>query len=145
MSFFPGKDPVPSDPAQCEAIKDIIAPRSVDIDGLVIQRALPSTRTRLVGPFIFFDHFGPAVFRSGAGSADELATARKAAAGCIGIAGAVGAYGGFFIPRGFAMAKESFGSLVPALWVFVAAYVVMAATTWAVYQRRGAALARESI
>jgi NNP family nitrate/nitrite transporter-like MFS transporter len=87
----------------------------------------------------------PAVFRSGAGSADELATARKAAAGCIGIAGAVGAYGGFFIPRGFAMAKESFGSLVPALWVFVAGYVVMAATTWAVYQRRGSALARESI
>jgi redox-sensitive bicupin YhaK (pirin superfamily) len=42
-------------------------PRSVDIDGLVIQRALPSTRTRLIGPFIFFDHFGPAVFRSGQG------------------------------------------------------------------------------
>ena len=67
MSFFPGKDPIPGDATQCEAISDIIVPRTVDIDGLEIRRALPSTRTRLVGPFIFFDHFGPAVFRSGQG------------------------------------------------------------------------------
>ncbi|HEY7718193.1 MAG TPA: MFS transporter [Pedococcus sp.] len=87
----------------------------------------------------------PAVFRAGVTSPERLAVARKAAAGCIGIAGAVGAYGGFFIPRGFAMAKESFGSLVPALWVFIAAYVVMAAVTYAVYARRGAPLAAERV
>jgi NNP family nitrate/nitrite transporter-like MFS transporter len=81
----------------------------------------------------------PAVFRAGV-AADALPTARKTAAGCIGIAGAVGAYGGFLIPRGFAVAKESYGSLVPALWVFVAAYVLMAATTYAVYARRGSRL-----
>jgi NNP family nitrate/nitrite transporter-like MFS transporter len=86
----------------------------------------------------------PAVFRAGV-SAEGLPAARKAAAGCIGIAGAVGAYGGFFIPRGFAMAKQTYGSLVPALWVFVAAYLVMAATTYAVYQRRGSALSTETI
>ena len=86
----------------------------------------------------------PAVFRAGV-SPDRLPTARKTAAGCIGIAGAVGAYGGFFIPRGFAMAKEAYGSLVPALWVFVAAYVLMAATTYVVYARRGSALAAETI
>ena len=86
----------------------------------------------------------PAVFRAGV-SADRLPLARKTAAGCIGIAGAVGAYGGFFIPRGFAMAKETYGSLVPALWVFVVAYALMAATTYAVYARRGSALAAESI
>lgn len=86
----------------------------------------------------------PAVFRAGV-SAERLPIARKTAAGCIGIAGAVGAYGGFFIPRGFAMAKETYGSLVPALWVFVVAYAVMAATTYAVYARRGSALASESI
>lgn len=86
----------------------------------------------------------PAVFRAGV-SASALPTARKAAAGCIGIAGAVGAYGGFFIPRGFAMAKDTYGSLVPALYVFVAAYVLMALTTYAVYQRRGSALASETI
>jgi hypothetical protein len=67
MSFFPGKDPAPGDAQASEAISDIIVPRTVDIDGLEINRALPSTRTRLIGPFIFFDHFGPAVFRSGQG------------------------------------------------------------------------------
>lgn len=87
----------------------------------------------------------PAVFRAGANGPAGLAAARTAAAGCIGIAGAVGAYGGFLIPRGFAVAKESFGSLVPALWVFVGAYVVMAAVTYAVYARRGAALAAERV
>jgi NNP family nitrate/nitrite transporter-like MFS transporter len=87
----------------------------------------------------------PAVFRSGVTDAASLSVARKAAAGCIGIAGAVGAYGGFFIPRGFAMAKETYGSLVPALWVFIAAYVLMAATTYAVYARRGAKLAAEGV
>ncbi|CAN7376297.1 MFS transporter [Knoellia sp. LjRoot47] len=86
----------------------------------------------------------PAVFRAGV-SPEALPTARKAAAGCIGIAGAVGAYGGFFIPRGFAMAKDAYGSLVPALLVFVVAYVLMGLTTYAVYQRRGSALASETI
>jgi len=86
----------------------------------------------------------PAVFRAGV-SPERLPTARKTAAGCIGIAGAVGAYGGFLIPRGFAMAKATYGSLVPALWVFVAAYVLMAATTYAVYARKGSALAAETI
>jgi MFS transporter, NNP family, nitrate/nitrite transporter len=86
----------------------------------------------------------PAVFRAGV-TADRLPVARKTAAGCIGIAGAVGAYGGFFIPRGFAMAKEAYGSLVPALWVFVAAYVLMAITTYVVYARRSSPLAAESI
>ncbi|MFW5472001.1 MFS transporter [Knoellia sp. CPCC 206450] len=86
----------------------------------------------------------PAVFRAGVDAA-SLPVARKAAAGCIGIAGAVGAYGGFLIPRGFAMAKDAYGSLVPALLVFVVAYCVMALTTYAVYQRRGSALASETI
>ncbi len=87
----------------------------------------------------------PAVFRAGVTGPGGLAVARKAAAGCIGIAGAVGAYGGFLIPRGFAMAKETYGSLVPALWVFVVAYLAMATLTYAVYARRGAALAAENV
>ena len=43
-------------------------PRTVDLgDGFAVRRALPSARTRMVGPFIFFDHFGPAEFRAGKG------------------------------------------------------------------------------
>ncbi|HCE59862.1 MAG TPA: MFS transporter [Janibacter terrae] len=87
----------------------------------------------------------PAVFRAGVRDGDELATARRSAAGCIGIAGAVGAVGGFLVPRGFAMSTTGFGSLVPAIGVFIAAYVLMATLTWAVYVRRGARLAGEGI
>ena len=67
MSFFPGKDPAPGNAPQCEAIEQVIVPRSVDLGDFSVRRALPSAQTRLVGPFIFFDHFGPAEFRSGRG------------------------------------------------------------------------------
>ena len=67
MSFFPAKDPVFGDARSSDAIAQIIVPRSVDLGGLQVRRALPSARSRMVGPFIFFDHFGPAVFRAGYG------------------------------------------------------------------------------
>jgi hypothetical protein len=67
MSFFPAKDPVFGDVRSSDAIAQIIVPRSVDLGGLQVRRALPSARSRMVGPFIFFDHFGPAVFRVGDG------------------------------------------------------------------------------
>jgi redox-sensitive bicupin YhaK (pirin superfamily) len=68
MSFFPGKDPKAGDSYACDAIAQVIAPRTVDLgDGFSVRRALPSARTRMVGPFIFFDHFGPAEFRAGTG------------------------------------------------------------------------------
>jgi redox-sensitive bicupin YhaK (pirin superfamily) len=36
-------------------------------DGFMVRRALPSPMRRLVGPFIFFDHFGPVVLAPGEG------------------------------------------------------------------------------
>src|SRR6185312_12869521 len=68
MSFFPGKDPAAGDTFGCEAIAHVVVPRTVDLgDGFSVRRALPSARSRMVGPFIFFDHFGPAEFRAGHG------------------------------------------------------------------------------
>ena len=67
MSFFPGKDPVAGDAHACDAIDLVIVPRSVDLGGFNIRRALPHVGRRMVGPFIFFDHFGPAEFRTGEG------------------------------------------------------------------------------
>jgi len=67
MSFFPAKDPVPGDAQSCTAVAHVIVPRSVDLGEFQVHRALPSAQTRMVGPFIFFDHFGPAVFKSGLG------------------------------------------------------------------------------
>src|ERR1700754_1414417 len=67
MSFFPGKDPEAGNTYQCDAISQVIVPRTVDLGDFAVRRALPSARTRMVGPFIFFDHFGPAEFRAGNG------------------------------------------------------------------------------
>src|SRR6202790_4437520 len=67
MSFFPAKDPAFGDARSSDAIAQVIVPRSVDLGGFQVHRALPSARSRMVGPFIFFDHFGPAVFRAGEG------------------------------------------------------------------------------
>jgi redox-sensitive bicupin YhaK (pirin superfamily) len=68
MSFFPGKDPAAGNAYQCDAIAHVVVPRTVDLgDGFSVRRALPSARSRMVGPFIFFDHFGPAEFRAGKG------------------------------------------------------------------------------
>jgi len=67
MSFFPTKDPLPGDTQASDAIAHIVAPRSVDLGGFQVHRALPSAQSRMVGPFIFFDHMGPAVFKAGIG------------------------------------------------------------------------------
>ncbi len=68
MSFSPGPDPSPGNAYQCDAISHVVVPRSADLgDGFFVRRALPSAQSRMVGPFIFFDHFGPAEFRSGKG------------------------------------------------------------------------------
>jgi redox-sensitive bicupin YhaK (pirin superfamily) len=67
MSFFPGKDPDSGDALACDAIQNVIIPRSVDLGGFEIRRALPHIKRRTVGPFVFFDHFGPAEFKGGNG------------------------------------------------------------------------------
>src|SRR5262249_54499653 len=67
MSFFPAKDPAPGDARAADAIDVVILPRSVDVGPFAVRRALPHVHRRMVGPFIFFDHFGPAEFRAGQG------------------------------------------------------------------------------
>jgi redox-sensitive bicupin YhaK (pirin superfamily) len=67
MSFSPDSDPKAGDATSCDAIELMIVPRSVDLGGFSVRRALPHAKRRLVGPFIFFDHFGPAEFKSGRG------------------------------------------------------------------------------
>jgi redox-sensitive bicupin YhaK (pirin superfamily) len=44
-----------------------IAPRVHDIGGFEVRRAVPTLQLRSVGPFVFVDHMGPAVFEPGAG------------------------------------------------------------------------------
>ena len=48
-------------------IREVIKPREADIGGLIVRRSLPKATVRSVGPWVFFDHMGPADFRPGKG------------------------------------------------------------------------------
>jgi redox-sensitive bicupin YhaK (pirin superfamily) len=68
MSWMPSDDPVLGDPKTCDALELIIVPRTRELgDRFAVRRALPHGRRQMVGPFIFFDHFGPVQFASGKG------------------------------------------------------------------------------
>ena len=45
----------------------LIAPRTHDLGGFQVRRAVPSLQARSVGPFVFVDHMGPALFEPGCG------------------------------------------------------------------------------
>jgi NNP family nitrate/nitrite transporter-like MFS transporter len=92
----------------------------------------------------------PAIFRAEALAASQLTEdsdpgeakdralvlGRREAAAVIGLASAIGAFGGFLIPRGFGMSIASTGSIIPALYVFLGGYAVMVGVTWWFYLRR---------
>lgn len=68
MSWMPSNDPILGDPHSCDALELIIVPRTRDLgDGFQVRRALPHGKRQMVGPFIFFDHFGPVQFIPGKG------------------------------------------------------------------------------
>ena len=68
MSWLPTKDPILGDVKSCDALELVIVPRVRDLgDGFAVRRALPHGRRQMVGPFIFFDHFGPVQFIAGHG------------------------------------------------------------------------------
>ena len=56
----------------------------------------------------------------------------------LGFAGAIGAYGGFIIPRAFGASVEATGGPQSALACFIAFYLTCIAVTWWFYYRRGA-------
>ncbi len=65
MSWQPCHEPLCEDNAKTGVL--FIEPRARDLGGFEVRRVLPSGRRRMVGPFIFFDHFGPTQFKPGAG------------------------------------------------------------------------------
>lgn len=44
-----------------------IEPREKDLGEFSVRRVLPAASQRMIGPFVFFDHMGPAVFPPGKG------------------------------------------------------------------------------
>lgn len=59
MSHHPSTDPI-CDQSRASTIELVIRPRLRDIGAFSVRRSLPSLERRLVGPFAFFDHMGPA-------------------------------------------------------------------------------------
>jgi NNP family nitrate/nitrite transporter-like MFS transporter len=100
---------------------------------------------------------------TGRGRAETQIDFKRRAAAVIGIAGAIGAFGGFLIQVAFRQASLDVAAAVkaaatpaeklavaqaqadwslPALWVFLGAYVVLAGATWFFYLRRSLAMRR---
>jgi redox-sensitive bicupin YhaK (pirin superfamily) len=48
-------------------VKTVLSPHVRDLGGFSVRRLLPSVQARMIGPFIFFDHLGPADFPPGVG------------------------------------------------------------------------------
>lgn len=68
MSIETTKVEQPCDAVEgCGAIELIIQPRDKDLGGFSVRRVLPTVERKMVGPWIFFDHMGPAVFPAGEG------------------------------------------------------------------------------
>jgi redox-sensitive bicupin YhaK (pirin superfamily) len=51
----------------CDAIDLILHPRNKELGGFSVRRSLPTLHTKTVGPWIFFDHMGPAHFQADTG------------------------------------------------------------------------------
>jgi len=88
----------------------------------------------------------PSIFREenlakarGAGEAARAAalhTANIESAAALGFIGAIGACGGYFIPRGFGASIAATGGPNIALGAYLAYYVICLVLTWRFYLRR---------
>jgi NNP family nitrate/nitrite transporter-like MFS transporter len=87
----------------------------------------------------------PIIFRSralaaaGAGEVERqkaLTIARRESAAVLGFSSAIGAIGGYFIPRGFGASIKATGGAQTAMVAFIGYYVLSLGLTWWYYRRR---------
>jgi MFS transporter, NNP family, nitrate/nitrite transporter len=67
-----------------------------------------------------------------------LKDGNKEAAAVLGFSSAIGAYGGFFIPKGYGTSISMTGGPEAALYLFIVFYLTCIAVTWWFYVRKGA-------
>jgi len=65
MSTQPCFEPICTEHAG--QVELVVTPRARDLGGFCVRRVLPSAERKMIGPFIFFDEMGPAVFPPGEG------------------------------------------------------------------------------
>ncbi len=111
---------------------------------LFITSGIGNGSTFSMIPVIFMDECMDATRAKGAKGLNPAAEAaaikegNKQAAAVLGFTAAIGAYGGFFIPKSYGTSITMTGSPHAALWAFIGFYVISIAITWWFYARRGA-------
>ncbi len=88
-------------------------------------------------PVIFRSFHAKRVLGQGDGAlAEAMIVARRETAAVIGVVAAIGALGGYFIPRAFGASIKATGGATSAVSWFIAFYATCVATTWWCYLRR---------
>ncbi len=113
---------------------------------LFVTTGLGNGSTFRMIPVIFRrQHLQAARGKGADGERAALVTARLEAAAVLGFTSAIGACGGFLIPRSFGASIKATGSAEPALVGFLVFYVTCVALTWWFYARRAAVPAAEMV
>ena len=89
-------------------------------------------------PVIFLTHHQRLAAQGEAAQKQAQTEAGRESAAVLGFAGAIGAYGGFFIPKSYGTAISMTGSPDAALWIFIGFYLSCLVITWWFYARKGA-------
>ncbi|MBC3868931.1 NarK family nitrate/nitrite MFS transporter [Undibacterium oligocarboniphilum] len=107
--------------------------------GMFILTGLGNGSTFCMIPLIFQMERERAVNGKGEAALKQARLdAAKESAAVLGFSGAIGAYGGFFIPQSFGTSIKMTGTPDMALYTFVAFYVSCMVITWWYYSRKGA-------
>jgi MFS transporter, NNP family, nitrate/nitrite transporter len=110
---------------------------------LFITTGIGNGATFRMIPVIFRSfHLKRAQGRGEAAIAQAMVVAKRETAAVIGIVAAIGALGGYFIPRAFGASIKATGGASLAVSWFIAFYVTCVATTWWCYLRRSFLTAR---
>lgn len=89
-------------------------------------------------PVIFLTERQRAAGPGAAAQEQAVKDANKEAAAVLGFSSAIGAYGGFFIPKSYGTSIALTGSPDAALYAFILFYATCIATTWWFYSRKNA-------
>lgn len=89
-------------------------------------------------PVIFLTERQRAAGPSPAAQEQAVKDANKEAAAVLGFSSAIGAYGGFFIPKSYGTSIALTGSPDAALYAFILFYATCITTTWWFYSRKNA-------
>ncbi|MEB2399920.1 MAG: NarK family nitrate/nitrite MFS transporter [Alcaligenaceae bacterium] len=93
---------------------------------------------RMIPVIFLHEHTEAAKGRGEAAQKQAVSNASMESAAVLGFSGAIGAYGGFFIPRSFGTSLELTGDVHAALYFFIGFYISCVLVTWWYYARRNA-------